>query len=78
MDQEVYLNEYEKFEDAFKNICSFIENVYNHKRLHSALNYRSPVQFEVEVALNTIALLFVHYQGCSPKSEEKSPSQIFE
>ena len=38
--EEVYLNEYETFED---------------KRLHSALNYRSPVQFEVEVALNTIA-----------------------
>jgi len=40
---------------AFRNICNFIENGYNHKRLHSALNYRSPIQFEVEVALNIIA-----------------------
>ncbi len=53
--EEVYLNEYETFEDAFRNICNFIENVYNRKRLHSALNYRSPVHFEIEVALNTIA-----------------------
>src|SRR5690606_2037805 len=53
--EEVYLNEYGTFEDAFRNICNFIENVYNHKRLHSALNYRSPVQFEVEVPLHTIA-----------------------
>ena len=53
--EEVYLNEYETFEDAFRNIWHFIEKVYNQKRLHSALDYRSPVQFEVEVALNTIA-----------------------
>ncbi len=38
-----------------RNIWHFIENVYNQKRLHSALDYRSPVQFEEEVALNTIA-----------------------
>ena len=42
------------------------EKVYNQKRLDSALDYRSTVQFEMEVALNTIAKLFVHYQGCSP------------
>jgi len=53
--EEVYLNEYETFEDALKNIWHFIEKVYNKKRLHSALDYRSPDQFEMEVALNTIA-----------------------
>jgi transposase InsO family protein len=53
--EEVYLNEYEIFEDAFRNIWHFIERVYNKKRLHSALGYRSPEQFEMEVALNTVA-----------------------
>ncbi len=53
--EEVYLNEYGTFEDAYKNICRFIEKVYNKKRLHSALGYRSPEKFEMEVALNTFA-----------------------
>jgi len=53
--EEVYINEYETFEDALRNIWHFIENVYNKKRLHSALGYKSPIQFEMEVALNTIA-----------------------
>lgn len=53
--EEVYLNEYETFEDAFRNIQHFIETVYNRKRLHSALGYRSPDRFESEVALNTVA-----------------------
>lgn len=53
--EEVYLNEYETFEDALRNIRHFIEKVYNEKRLHSALDYRSPDQFELEVSLNTVA-----------------------
>jgi len=53
--EEVYLNEYGTFEDAYRNIWRFIETVYNKKRLHSALGYRSPEQFEVEFALNTVA-----------------------
>lgn len=53
--EEVYLNEYETFEDALKNIWHFIEKVYNKKRLHSALGYKSPDRFEMEVGLNTVA-----------------------
>ncbi len=53
--EEVYLNEYETFGDAIRNIRHFIENVYNEKRLHSALGYKSPEQFEMEAALNTLA-----------------------
>jgi transposase InsO family protein len=53
--EEVYLNEYETFEDAYRNIWRFIEKVYNQKRLHSAIGYKSPDQFEMEVALNTVA-----------------------
>jgi transposase InsO family protein len=53
--EEVYLNEYGIFEDAYRNIWHFIKKVYNKKRLHSALDYMSPDQFELEVALNTVA-----------------------
>ena len=49
------LNEYGTFEDAYENIWHFIEKVYSTKRLHSALDYMSPDQFELEVALNTVA-----------------------
>jgi putative transposase len=53
--EEVYLNEYETFEDAIRNIRHFIEKVYSKKRLHSALGYKSPDQFEMEAVLNTVA-----------------------
>lgn len=47
--EEVYINEYETFEDAYKNIKHFIDLVYNKKRLHSGLGYVSPEEFEKEV-----------------------------
>jgi putative transposase len=53
--EEVYLNEYDTFEDAFTNIRHFIETVYNRKRLHSSIGYKSPERFEREVPLNTVA-----------------------
>lgn len=53
--EEVYLNEYEKFEDALDNIGRFIEDVYNAKRMHSALGYRSPAEFEMQEGLYTEA-----------------------
>lgn len=53
--EEVYMNEYESFKDALKNICNFIEEVYNKKRLHSSLGYRSPDDFERQLNLNSVA-----------------------
>ncbi len=47
--EEVYMKEYETFEDALKNIQKFIEEVYNEKRLHSGIGYMSPNKFEREV-----------------------------
>jgi putative transposase len=47
--EEVYRTEYRDQADARLRIGQFLERVYNQKRLHSALDYRSPVEFEREL-----------------------------
>ena len=44
--EEVYRNEYRDFHDAQASIGEFLERVYNQKRLHSALGYVPPAEFE--------------------------------
>jgi putative transposase len=48
--EEVYRNEYRDFHEAHSSIGEFLERVYNQKRLHSALGYIPPVEFENGVA----------------------------
>lgn len=43
---EVYRNEYRDFDDARRSIGQFVDIVYNQHRLHSALGYRAPADFE--------------------------------
>jgi transposase InsO family protein len=51
--EEVYRSEYRDIGDARRCIRRFIESVYNHRRLHSALGYLPPVEFERSVRLQT-------------------------
>ena len=44
--EEVLRNEYRDLGEARRSIVRFLEQVYNEKRLHSALGYRPPVEFE--------------------------------
>ncbi len=47
--EEIYANKYDDLENLRANIEDFIEQYYNRQRLHSALGYRSPEEFEQQI-----------------------------
>ena len=49
--EEIYLNDYDTFAEVMVSVEHFIEAVYNRKRLHSALGYVPPVEFEASLSL---------------------------
>jgi transposase InsO family protein len=53
--EEVYLNDYDTFAEVRSSMEHFIEAVYNHKRLHSALGYLPPAEFEASLQPLTLA-----------------------
>ena len=72
--EEVYLCEYKTLADVENRLPYFIEQVYNQKRLHSALGYRPPNEFEELLPIKqntvlphqTLLTLSVQTQGCTP------------
>ena len=45
-EEEIYGADYRGLEDARSRIGEFLEEVYNRRRLHSALGYLTPEEFE--------------------------------
>lgn len=45
-EEEVDLSEYTDFADVYRQMGRFLEDVYNTKRIHSALGYLTPLEFE--------------------------------
>jgi transposase InsO family protein len=57
--EEVYCREYEDFDDLSRHLEAFIDHYYNRQRLHSALGYRAPADFEAaasEAAIDASAI----------------------
>jgi transposase InsO family protein len=44
--EEIRANEYRGIEDLRRNVATFVDVYYNTQRLHSALEYKTPEQFE--------------------------------
>jgi transposase InsO family protein len=53
--EEVYLNDYETFAEVLLSVEHFIEAVYNRKRLHSAIGYLPPAEFEASLQPLTLS-----------------------
>lgn len=54
-EEEVDLSDYSDFHDAYQRIGRFLDDVYTRKRIHSALGYLTPAEFEAQWQLTTVS-----------------------
>jgi hypothetical protein len=69
--EEIHANDYRNLEHLFTSVEAFIEQYYNRRRLHSALGYRPPEDFETEVGQVNSAPRFSggHHEGSSGRGK---------
>ena len=79
--EEIYANDYVDLDDLRTNIQEFIEQYYNRRRLHSALGYQPPEEFEQQLESTATAAgasmsFFRHgeiYQPDGPHATRSDP-----
>jgi transposase InsO family protein len=78
--EEIHAGRYRDLNELRENVAEFIENYYNRVRLHSALGYRSPEEFEntasAPAAATGATLSFFRHEeiyrsDASPKTEQE-------
>jgi putative transposase len=78
-DEEINCRAYSTMEELERNSEDFIERFYNRGRLHSALNYRSPEEFEQDFTQPPcsfpVALSFPRHREIYPDGKDLSHQQ---
>ena len=53
--EEIHMNDYETLTEVWTSVDHFIESVYNRKRLHSAIGYLPPAEFERSLEIQKLS-----------------------
>jgi transposase InsO family protein len=74
--EEIRCRQYQDIEDLRTNIDAFIDRYYNARRLHSALDYLSPEEFEKPAAESTTTEISLAPRLSFSRHKEIYPSDV--
>ena len=74
--EEIYANAYETLDHLREHIGEFIDRYYNQQRLHSALGYCTPQEFEQQAGQKGEAELHSATVTFFPRSMDKSSTAL--
>lgn len=74
--EESRCSEYRDLDDLRANLNRFFDTYYNARRLHSALGYQSPAEFEYSAALSPISTVTAAPKMSFPRHEEIYQSDV--
>ena len=74
--EEIHCSEYRDIEELRAHLSAFLESYYNAARLHSALGYKSPDEFEKEAAQSPTSEIPLAPRVSSSRHEEVYPSDV--